>query len=126
ARRRGGAALPRGNRGPLWHAGRRSDTDRRRPARRPHRRDLRRAMTLRVTTRIETWPIAGSFVISRGARTEAQVVVAEVSDGTHTGRAECVPYARYGETVESVVAAIEAARVGGDREALRREMPAGA
>ncbi len=65
-------------------------------------------------------------MISRGARTEATVVVAEVGDGAHVGRGECVPYARYGETVESVVAAIEGARVSGDREALRRDMPAGA
>jgi L-alanine-DL-glutamate epimerase-like enolase superfamily enzyme len=83
-------------------------------------------MTLSVTARAETWPIAGSFVISRGARTEVTVVVAEVSDGVHRGRAECVPYGRYGETVESVVAAIEGARLTGDREALRRAMPPGA
>jgi L-alanine-DL-glutamate epimerase-like enolase superfamily enzyme len=83
-------------------------------------------MTLSVTARAETWPIAGSFVISRGARTEVTVVVAEVSDGVHKGRAECVPYARYGETVESVLAAIQSARLTGDREALRRAMPPGA
>ncbi len=83
-------------------------------------------MTLTVKVRAETWPIAGSFVISRGARTEVTVVVAEISDGGHVGRGECVPYARYGETVESVVAAIEGARTSGDREALRRDLPAGA
>jgi L-alanine-DL-glutamate epimerase-like enolase superfamily enzyme len=83
-------------------------------------------MTLSVTARAETWPIAGSFVISRGARTEVAVVVAEVSDGVHRGRAECVPYGRYGETVDSVIAAIEGARLTGDREALRRAMPPGA
>jgi len=83
-------------------------------------------MTLSVTARAETWPIAGSFVISRGARTEVTVVVAEVSDGVHRGRAECVPYGRYGETVDSVIAAIEGARLTGDREALRRAMPPGA
>ena len=44
----------------------------------------------------------------RGAKTEAQVVVAEVSDGRHTGRGECVPYARYGETVAGVMAALGA------------------
>ncbi len=52
---------------------------------------------LAITARIETWPIAGEFVIARGAKREATVVVAEVSDGTVTGRGECVPYARYGE-----------------------------
>ncbi len=84
-------------------------------------------MTLTVRTSVERWPIAGSFTISRGSRTEAVVVVAEVTDGTHAGRGECVPYLRYGETVESVVAAIEAVRIGSaDREWLRSAMPPGA
>jgi L-alanine-DL-glutamate epimerase-like enolase superfamily enzyme len=84
-------------------------------------------MTLTVRTAVERWPIAGSFTISRGSRTEAVVVVAEISDGTHTGRGECVPYARYGETVESVVAEVESAPLDGlDRERLRRAMRPGA
>lgn len=62
--------------------------------------------TLKIVA--ETWPIAGRFTIARGAKTEAHVVVAEVSDGTHTGRGECVPYARYGESIESVAAALQA------------------
>src|SRR6201984_95727 len=57
---------------------------------------------LALCVRVELWPIAGSFTISRGAKTEAIVVVAELSAGTHRGRGECVPYARYGETVEGV------------------------
>ena len=84
-------------------------------------------MTLVVRAAVERWPIAGTFVISRGSRTEAIVVVAEITDGVHAGRAECVPYARYGETVESVLMAIEAAELeNGDRDALRRSMPPGA
>jgi L-alanine-DL-glutamate epimerase-like enolase superfamily enzyme len=83
-------------------------------------------MTLTLSAKVETWPIAGSFVISRGARTEAHVIMAEVTDGAHAGRGECVPYARYGETVESVLAQIAAAELDGDREKLRRSMPAGA
>ena len=83
-----------------------------------------------LTIRTERWPIAGSFAISRGAKTEAQVVVAEISDGAVTGRGECVPYARYRETPEGVTAAIEAmhgALAGGlDRVALQSAMPAGA
>jgi L-alanine-DL-glutamate epimerase-like enolase superfamily enzyme len=75
---------------------------------------------------VETWPIVGTFVISRGAKREAHVVIASVSDGTRTGRGECVPYARYGESVESVRAAILAARGIGDRAELVRWMPAGA
>ena len=41
--------------------------------------------------RIERWPIAGSFTISRGAKTEAITVVAEVNHGIHAGRGECLP-----------------------------------
>jgi len=65
---------------------------------------------LALSVRVERWPIAGSFAISRGAKTEAVVVVAELSDGSHRGRGECVPYARYGETVRGVAAAIAALR----------------
>ncbi len=83
---------------------------------------------LRVT--IESWPIAGSFTISRGSRTEAVVAVAEISEGGVTGRGECVPYARYGETVEGVADFIreQAPRIrsGTGREALLTGMPAGA
>jgi L-alanine-DL-glutamate epimerase-like enolase superfamily enzyme len=79
---------------------------------------------------IERWPIAGTFTISRGAKTEAVVVVAELSDGTYTGRGECVPYQRYGETVEGVAAAIEGMRPaladGLDRIDLQTALPAGA
>ena len=79
-------------------------------------------MALTLSVRIETWPIAGSFTIARGARTEAAVVVAELSDGPHTGRGECVPYARYGETVDGVAAAIEAMRDAA-REAVSTAAP---
>ncbi len=65
-------------------------------------------VALKVEASVETWPIAGTFTISRGAKREAAVVVARVSDGTHAGRGECCPYARYGETVEGVLAAIAA------------------
>jgi L-Ala-D/L-Glu epimerase len=85
---------------------------------------------LTLSVRIERWPIAGAFTISRGAKTEAVVVVAELADGRHRGRGECVPYARYGETVEGVAAAIEAMgeRIadGLDRAQLQAAMPAGA
>jgi L-alanine-DL-glutamate epimerase-like enolase superfamily enzyme len=87
-------------------------------------------MGLTLTVRTARWPIAGAFTIARGAKTQAEVVVAEVSDGAHTGRGECVPYARYGETTAGVAAAIEAMRGpladGLDRRALQSAMPAGA
>lgn len=91
-------------------------------AARPHR------LGLAVTA--ERFPIAGSFAISRGAKTEAVVVVAALDDGTVTGRGECVPYARYGESIESVTAAIEAMReplaAGLDRIRLQSAMQPGA
>jgi L-alanine-DL-glutamate epimerase-like enolase superfamily enzyme len=87
-------------------------------------------MALSLSVLIERWPIAGAFTISRGSKTEAVVVVAELSDGTHRGRGESVPYARYGETPDGIVAAIEAMRPalgrGLDRAALQAAMPAGA
>ena len=65
-------------------------------------------LPLSLTVRTERWPIAGAFSISRGAKTEAQVVVVELNDGYHRGRGECVPYARYDETVAGVMAALSA------------------
>ena len=59
-------------------------------------------MTRHLETTIETYPIAGVFTISRGSRTEAEVVVCTISERGATGRGECVPYKRYGETLESV------------------------
>jgi L-alanine-DL-glutamate epimerase-like enolase superfamily enzyme len=85
---------------------------------------------LSLAARIERWPIAGTFTISRGSKTEAVVVVAELSDGRHTGRGECTPYPRYGESPQSVLGAIEAMKAavarGLDRAALQAAMPAGA
>jgi L-alanine-DL-glutamate epimerase-like enolase superfamily enzyme len=87
-------------------------------------------LPLSLAVRTESWPIAGAFSISRGAKTEAQVVVAELSDGRHKGRGECVPYARYDETVAGVMAALGAIGnrlgFGLDRTALQQAMPAGA
>jgi L-alanine-DL-glutamate epimerase-like enolase superfamily enzyme len=84
--------------------------------------------TLTVAT--ERWPIAGAFTISRGSKTQAEVVVAEVTDGLYRGRGECVPYERYGETSESVSAALSALAphvAGGlDRAELQSLLPAGA
>jgi L-alanine-DL-glutamate epimerase-like enolase superfamily enzyme len=83
-----------------------------------------------LTVRTESWPIAGRFTIARGSKTEAVVVVAEVRDGDHIGRGECVPYARYGETVEDVAAAVAALdadiAAGLDRRSLQDKMPSGA
>jgi L-alanine-DL-glutamate epimerase-like enolase superfamily enzyme len=87
-------------------------------------------ISLTLSLAVERWPIAGTFAISRGAKTEAVVVVATLADGQARGRGECVPYARYGESVESVVAALESLRprlaAGLTREELQEAMPAGA
>ena len=58
----------------------------------------------------ESWPIAGKFTISRGSKTAADVVTVTLTENGMTGRGECVPYARYKETVDGVVAALETAR----------------
>ena len=85
---------------------------------------------MELSVRIERWPLAGVFAISRGSKSEAVVVVAELSDGTHRGRGESVPYARYSETPDGIVAAIEAVRPvlrrGLGRAGLQRAIPAGA
>ena len=60
-----------------------------------------------ISTDIETWPIAGSFTISRGSKSEAHVVVVEVGDGTHRGCGECVPYPRYGQTPADTLAELQ-------------------
>jgi len=85
---------------------------------------------MNLSVRIERWPLASAFTISRGSKTEAVVVTAELADGAHKGRGECVPYARYGDTPDGVVAAIEAMRPllgqGLDRAGLQKAMPPGA
>jgi len=87
-------------------------------------------MTLTLALAAERWPIAGSFAISRGAKTEAAVVVAELGDGKARGRGECVPYSRYGESLDSVLAQLRAMAprlsAGLDRKALQKAMPPGA
>jgi L-Ala-D/L-Glu epimerase len=85
---------------------------------------------MKLSARIERWPLAAAFTISRGSKTEAVVVVAELDDGIHRGRGEAVPYARYGEVPERVVETIEALSPaiehGLDRTALQAALPAGA
>ncbi len=87
-------------------------------------------MTRSLTVISESWPLKHAFRIARGAKTEARVVVASVSSGGICGRGECVPYARYGESVEAVLAQIESARnpvEGGiTRHELQNLLPAGA
>jgi L-alanine-DL-glutamate epimerase-like enolase superfamily enzyme len=85
---------------------------------------------MNLMVRIERWPLQRAFTISRGSKTEAVVVVAELESGVARGRGEAVPYLRYGETPEGVAAAIEAMgaalRDGLGRSGLQTAMPSGA
>lgn len=87
-------------------------------------------MSRDVSIELEQFEIAGGFRISRGARTHANVVVATIRDGDVSGRGECVPYARYDETLDSVQAQIQEiaplVAQGLTRQDLQSAMPAGA
>ena len=78
----------------------------------------------------ESFPIEGTFTISRGSKTRADVITCTISQAGVIGRGECVPYGRYGETMQSVRTEIEAAASaiegGVDRAALQSLMKAGA
>lgn len=78
----------------------------------------------------EAWPLHSPFVISRGARSEACVVVVEIEEEGIKGVGECTPYPRYGETPASVMAQIMALgpeiEQGMTREALQTALPPGA
>ncbi|MGO7832957.1 N-acetyl-D-Glu racemase DgcA [Rhizobium johnstonii] len=79
---------------------------------------------------MNSFPIAGTFTISRGAKTEAEIITCTLIEEGAQGLGECVPYRRYGETMESVFAQIEAARplieAGISRSDLLSAMPPGA
>lgn len=81
-------------------------------------------MTFRAT--IESFRLAETFTISRGSKTEARVVTAVLERDGVRGWGECVPYARYGETVEGVAEAVAALPGGVTREALQGLLPPGA
>jgi len=78
----------------------------------------------------EAWPLHTPFVISRGSRSEAGVVVVEIEEEGVKGVGECTPYPRYGESLASVMAQImtlvPALQTGLSREALQQRLPAGA
>lgn len=84
---------------------------------------------MQLNARAAVFPLAEVFSISRGSRTEATVVEVELTADGHRGRGECVPYARYGESVESVLAQIDDLRDGLadlNTQNLQERMPAGA
>jgi L-Ala-D/L-Glu epimerase len=85
---------------------------------------------MKITAAIERFPIRDRFVISRGAKTEAAVIVAAIEDAGFRGRGECVPYARYGESLDGTLAQIESVRpaieAGANGAALQTLLPPGA
>ena len=83
--------------------------------------------TLNVNVAVESWPLKAPFVIARGAKTEANVVVVTIADENGAfGRGECVPYARYGETPETVATTIAGWQPSKNRIDLLETLPAGA
>ena len=81
---------------------------------------------MQVTVETDIFKLAEVFTISRGSRTEAQVLTVRVSDSGYTGWGECVPYARYDETLDSVADQVRALEMPLDRMGLYDRLPAGA
>lgn len=81
---------------------------------------------MRIDLARDVFALAQVFRISRGARTEAHVLTVTVTEGEHVGQGECVPYARYGETLDSVTAEIEALPAEISRAELYDMLPPGA
>ena len=79
-----------------------------------------------IQAKVEIFPLAQVFRISRGARTQAEVVTVTIEKDGMTGRGECVPYARYNETLESVIKQVESLPVDIDKETLQDTLPPGA
>jgi len=80
---------------------------------------------LQIDVSRDVFKLAQVFTISRGSRTQANVLTVRVTDGAHQGWGECVPYARYGETLDSVTAQIESVKAPVNRAGLYT-LPAGA
>lgn len=83
-------------------------------------------MTRIISATVERWPVAGAFIISRGAKTHVDVIVCTVSDGTYVGRGEGTAIYYEGESAEGCVAALHAYAGPLERQALLTHMPRGA
>lgn len=79
-------------------------------------------MSRLLNVQLNSWPISGTFTISRGSKTTAEVVTCTISDGNWRGQGECVPYRRYGETIEGVMTDIEAVRTAIEAGATRKQL----
>jgi L-Ala-D/L-Glu epimerase len=90
-------------------------------------------LPITITAVVERWPVAGAFIISRGAKTHVDVLVVAVSDGTHTGMGEGTAIYYHGESAESclaqiedVIGALEPMGANEARLAVQRILPPGA
>ena len=90
-------------------------------------------MSLRITAAVERWPVAGQFIISRGAKTYVDILVVAVSDGNHIGYGESTAIYYHGESAESCLAQVESVidrldglDADGARVLLQMLLPAGA
>ncbi|WP_319534454.1 N-acetyl-D-Glu racemase DgcA [uncultured Vibrio sp.] len=85
---------------------------------------------MKVSLYTKSWPILGSFTISRGSKTHAETIIVEIEHQGVTGCGECVPYGRYGESIQNVMAEIESIipkiEAGLSREDLQPLLPSGA
>ncbi|UGA57554.1 N-acetyl-D-Glu racemase DgcA [Vibrio sp. VB16] len=85
---------------------------------------------MQISFKVKSWPIRGSFTISRGSKTQADVIQVKISNNGVMGRGECVPYARYNETIDSTLTELESVlpvlKKGVTREALQDLLPPGA
>lgn len=79
---------------------------------------------MQITVTADVFKLAQVFTISRGSRTEAKVLTVKVEKDGHVGWGECVPYARYDETLDSVTEEIQ--NFSGNWASLHEELPAGA
>ncbi len=87
-------------------------------------------MTRHIRIKVETWPLKQRFAIARGSKIDAEVICVEIEEDGIRGRGEAVPYARFGETIETASAAIEALmaslRSGMSRDDLSQALLPGA
>lgn len=81
---------------------------------------------MNIKTKVDVFPLKKLFTISRGSRTEAEVVSVKVSKDGFTGYGECVPYKRYNETVKSVIDQITNLNQVNNRYELEQNLPSGA
>ena len=63
-----------------------------------------------ISIRAESWPLRQQFTIARGSKIAADIICVEMAENGQIGRGEAVPYGRYGESIETVSAAIEGLR----------------